>query len=189
MTIGFYPTGNKVLLATDKNSGVNLKIEIDATLSFSPTTEYAISKHVISDGALRVNHKDKRPLKIEITGFFTDTPTSLLNPLIQIEGKRDRSQEKIEELGLLAQYTLTVVDEPAIYKNMQITKLTSTRSTSGGYQRDFVLELEELKYSTTNGSTSMDFDPNLSLLLAKRQTMGNIATTAFIASNLASLLQ
>jgi len=163
------PAGDIFGIPTTVLSKLSL-IEIDAVLEETHTFENLVTEHPVEDGSPRTDNIVNLPLKLEMTGRITDTPSSLIASLAsgaagllgsqlgiapeavsgasslistQIPG---RSKSIYQELVALYQTrsvfdVLTGLHE---YKNMTFSKLEFPRQAADGRSIRFRAQLQEL---------------------------------------------
>ena len=157
-------------------------IEIDAVLEETHTFENLVTSHPVEDGSPRTDNIVNLPLKLEMTGRITDTPSSILASLgsgaagllgsqlgldpavvsgassllgAQLPG---RAKGIYQELVALYQTreVFDVLTGLAEYRNMTFTRLEFPRQASDGRSVRFRAQLQELIIVGTDSETNAD---------------------------------
>lgn len=157
-------------------------IEIDAVIEETHVFENLVTEHPVEDGSPRTDNIVNLPVKLEMTGRITDTPSSLLASLAtgaagliggqigvppavtaglssvvgaQLPG---RSKSIYQELVALyaARETFAVITGLNEYLNMTFTRLEFPRQAADGRSIRFRAQLQELIVVGTSVQSNAD---------------------------------
>lgn len=145
-------------------------IQVDAVLDETHTFENLVTEHPVEDGSPRTDHIVNLPVKIEMTGRITDTPSSIAASLTSgaagVIGKDlgispaaasgigavlgatlpGRAKSVYQELVALyeGRETFTVLTGLNEYANMTFTRLEFPRQAKDGRSIRFRAQMKEL---------------------------------------------
>jgi hypothetical protein len=180
-------TGKGSSLAMITAEGSNVRdIPIDLVLNEVHVMENQVTEHPVETGASITDHIRPRPLKLSLTGIFSDTAISLLDRFERVragEPHTIRAVQFFEELRDKG-YLVDINNRLKSYNNMAVESVTFSRSGSSGKSAAMTVQFKEVTFVESEvlvGGSSL-----LAGLSGATAKLGKIATSSPSASTASS---
>ena len=179
-------TGKGSSLAMISDGTTIREMGIDLVSSETHVFESAVTEHPVEAGSDITDHIRALPLKLTLTGMFSDTAISVLDSIERrIDGephtiKAVQFFEELREKG----YLVDISNRLKSYTNMAVTSVTFSRGSGGGKSVQMQVNFREVVFAESQvlaGGTSL-----LSGLSSKSSSLGKLAPKAPTASTAAS---
>lgn len=172
--------GRRVVIQSEDGAPVQLRLELDATLSETHRNEVEVPKHPLERGADVADHIRFLAKKLEVVGVVSNTPivTLATGPTASVAGgdPTSRAEDAYRALrsAMSAGTLCTVTSSLDEYKGMVLTGLSVTRDVQSGNIAAMQMTWEELLFAETL-SVAVPVPENASQ--SNRKDLGKQGTT------------
>jgi len=153
-------TGKGSTLAMVSDGSKIREMPIDLVLNETHVFESAITEHPVESGADITDHIRPLPLKLTLTGMFSDTSLSLLD---NIERRTDGEPHTIRAVQFFEElrekkYLVDISNRLKSYTNMAVSSVTFSRGTGSGKSIQMQVNFKEVVFAESQtfvGGTSL----------------------------------
>jgi hypothetical protein len=184
-------TGKGASLAMVSDGATIREMPIDLVSGETHIFESAVTEHPVETGADITDHIRPLPLKLSLTGLFSDTAISVLDSIerrIDGEPHTIRAVQFFEELREKG-YLVDISNRLKSYTNMAVTSVTFSRGSNSGKSAQMQVNFKEVVFAESQilvGGTGL-----LSGLSGAAASLGKLsgsAPSSYTAGSGASVL-
>jgi len=170
------------LLKREKKTGKIGRLELDATLSYTPKMNNDVTSFPIEDGSDISDHIRNKPREISLTGFITDTPVRVdttVSDLLVSGARGSRVSASYIELKKIwtDRDVVDVITGLEVFTSMALLSLSVPRTPRDGHSIRFSASFREIQKVTTETVSLPNASEDIEDLATAQTNVGSQATT------------
>ena len=172
-------TGSRLAMVSSEGASIR-EIPIDLVSSESHLLENQITEHPVETGVDITDHIRALPLKLVLSGLFSDTAISLLDRVergIAGEPHTIRAVQFFEELREKG-YLVDIENRLKSYTGMAVESVTFNRGSNSGKSVAMQVSFKQVRFADSETLTGSAASALVSGLLGGTSNLGKLSTSA-----------